>query len=94
MDWVKYQNDPDFGTNLRRVKKYIRPDKEKILMQVFSDFLLYELNLPQFDSIHNAYREYLAFGEKGYLPRSYFYADPEVLRRIFIRIINSHRKNI
>ena len=93
LDWVKYQNSPDFGTTTRRIKKYTRRNEEKNLIKVFSDFLLYELNLPQFDSIYEAYREYLAFGEKGFLPRSYFYAEPEVLRKIFIRIINSHRNN-
>ena len=91
LDWITYQNYSDTGIAKRSFKKYIRPNIEKHPIDVFKTFLFSEFSSPRLDFIYSAYKEYLGFGERGYLPRAYFYAEPQVLRKIFIRIINSHK---
>lgn len=94
LDWINYQNYLDSGTARRNFKKYARPNIERHPMEVFQTFLFSEFNSPQLDFIYSAYQEYLKFGERGYLPRAYFYADPQVLRKIFLRLIGSGKTRI
>lgn len=91
LDWIKYQNILYFGDKVRAAGHYLREDNEQGVIEWFRISLTNEFDSPQFDFLHEAFKKYAKSAPKDFGPRNFFYTTPKMLRKVFIKLINSEK---